>query len=159
MTGRRRPFPVPERHLPSDEAAELLALVREVAELELAPVAAEAEARAARLQEYPRETYRLLGKAGLLGLPYREEHGGGGQPYVVYLQVLEELARCWGSVAMGMSVHVLACHALAAAGSAQQVAAVAAGPARRRAARRLLPVGARGRLRRRRDAHAGRARR
>ena len=121
MTGRRRPFPVPERHLPSDEAVELLALVREIAEGELAPAAAEAEARAARLQEYPRDTYRLLGKAGLLGLPYPEASGGGGQPYVVYLQVLEELARCWGTIAMGVSVHVLACNALARAGSPEQV--------------------------------------
>ncbi|MFC3687661.1 acyl-CoA dehydrogenase family protein [Aquipuribacter hungaricus] len=121
MTGRRRPFPVPERRLPTDEAAELLALVREIAEGELAPVAAEAEERAARLQEYPRDTYRVLGKAGLLGLPYPEEHGGGGQPAVVHLQVLEELARCWGTVAMGVSVHVLACHALARAGTPEQV--------------------------------------
>lgn len=121
MTGRRRPFPVPERDLPSEEAVELLALVREIAEGELLPAAAEAEERADRLQEHPRETYRLLGKAGLLGLPYPEEHGGGAQPYAVYLQVLEELARCWGTVAMGVSVHVLACHALARSGTPEQV--------------------------------------
>ncbi len=121
MTGRRRPFPAPDRHLPTEEAADLLELVREIAEDELAPQAAEAEDRAARLQEYPRETYRLLGKAGLLGLPYDPEHGGGGQPYEVYLQVLEELARSWASVAMGVSVHVLACHGLATAGTPDQV--------------------------------------
>ncbi len=121
MTGRRRPFPAPARALPTDEAAELLALVRDIAEAELAPVAAEAEERAARVQEYPRDAYRLLGKAGLLGLPYDPEHGGGGQPYAVYLQVLEELARCWGTVAMGTSVHVLACHGLARAGTPEQV--------------------------------------
>jgi len=112
---------VPERHLPCDEAAELLALVREIAEAELAPVAADAEDRAARLQQYPRDAYRLLGKVGLLGLPYGADHGGGAQPYVVYLQVLEELARCWGTVAMGVSVHVLACNALAVAGTPEQV--------------------------------------
>jgi alkylation response protein AidB-like acyl-CoA dehydrogenase len=120
VTGRRRPFPVPARDLPTDEARDLLALVREIAEGELAPAAAAAEDRAARLQEYPRDAYRLLGKAGLLGLPYAEEQGGGGQPYLVYLQVLEELARCWGSVAMGTSVHVLACNALATAGTPEQ---------------------------------------
>ena len=41
------------------------------------------------------------GKAGLLGLPYPEEYGGGGQPYEVYLQVLEELAGGWAAVADG----------------------------------------------------------
>lgn len=121
MNGRRRPFPAPDRALPTEEAVELLALVRDIAEGELAPVAAEAEVRAAAAGEYPRDAYRLLGKAGLLGLPYAEEHGGGGQPYVVYLQVLEELARCWGTVAMGTSVHVLACHGLATAGTPEQV--------------------------------------
>ena len=159
MTGRRRPFPVPERHLPTDEAGELLALVREIAEGELLPVAAEAEERAARLQEYPRDAYRLLGKAGLLGLPYAEEHGGGGQPYEVYLQVLEELARSWGTVAMGVSVHVLACHAPGPRRHRGAGAAVAARPARRRPARGLLPVGGGGRLRRGRHAHPRGARR
>ncbi|WP_336921233.1 acyl-CoA dehydrogenase family protein [Aquipuribacter sp. SD81] len=120
MTGRRRPFPAPARVLPYEEAGDLLDLVRDIGENELAPQAAAAEERAATSHEYPREAYRLLGKAGLLGLPYPEEVGGGGQPYAVYLQVLEELARSWGSVAMGVSVHVLACHALATAGTEEQ---------------------------------------
>ena len=36
-----------------------------------------------------------------LGLPYPEEFGGGGQPYEVYLQVLEELGSRWAAVAVG----------------------------------------------------------
>lgn len=121
MTGRRRPFPQVQRDLPTEESRELLSLVRELAEAELAPAATEAETRALEHGEYPREAYRLLGKAGLLGLPYPEAVGGGAQPYVVYLQVLEELARAWASVAMGVSVHVLSCHALAVGGTAEQV--------------------------------------
>ena len=42
-----------------------------------------------------------------MGLPFDEEVGGGGQPYVVYLQVVEELAIRWASVALGVSVHTL----------------------------------------------------
>jgi hypothetical protein len=105
-----------ERELPTEEARELLALVREIAGEELAPRAAEAEERG----EFPREVFRTLGKAGLLSLPYPEEYGGGDQPYTVYLQVLEELAAAWGTVALGLSVHTLACYPLATFGTAEQ---------------------------------------
>ncbi|MCL2541732.1 MAG: acyl-CoA dehydrogenase family protein [Nocardioidaceae bacterium] len=92
-----------DRLLPTDEAVELLALAREIATKELAPRVAEAEERA----EFPADAYRLLGRAGLLSLPFREEHGGGGQPYEVYLQVVEEIATAWPSVGVGTSVHAL----------------------------------------------------
>ena len=105
-----------ERQLPSAEAAALVDLVRDIAAAELGPVAAAHEESG----EFPRDVFRLLGKAGLLGLPYDEEYGGGGQPYEVYLQVLEELATAWLSVAMGVSVHVLSCFPLATAGSDEQ---------------------------------------
>ncbi|HEV7933115.1 MAG TPA: acyl-CoA dehydrogenase family protein [Actinomadura sp.] len=105
-----------DRVLPSSEAEELLALTREIATVELAPRAARAEEEA----EFPREMFRLLGRAGLLGLSYPEEQGGGGQPYEVYLQVLEELAAVWLSIAVGVSVHTLSCFPLAAYGSERQ---------------------------------------
>lgn len=105
-----------ERELPTDEAADLLALVRDVADRELAPVAAEHE----RAERFPRDAFRLLGKAGLLGLPYGEDVGGGGQPYEVYLQVVEELAMRWASVALGVSVHTLTCFPVDRYGSAEQ---------------------------------------
>jgi alkylation response protein AidB-like acyl-CoA dehydrogenase len=105
-----------ERHLPTEEATELLALTRELAREELAPRVAAAEAESS----FPREVFRTLGKAGLLGLPYPEEHGGGAQPYEVYLQVVEELATTWATVAEGVSVHTLACYPLAAFGTEEQ---------------------------------------
>ncbi|MEU4569282.1 acyl-CoA dehydrogenase family protein [Micromonospora sp. NPDC023956] len=102
-----------DRILPSDEAHDLLALATELADRELAPRAADFEARA----EFPREVLRTLGRAGLLGLPYPEEHGGAAQPYEVYLQVLEILASRWLAVAEAVSVHTLACFPVAQYGS------------------------------------------
>jgi alkylation response protein AidB-like acyl-CoA dehydrogenase len=104
------------RLLPTPEAYELLDLVRDLADRELAPVAAEHE----RAERFPREVFRVLGRAGVLGLPYPEDQGGGGQPYEVWLQVLEELGARWASVAVGVSVHALTCFPLAVYGTAEQ---------------------------------------
>ncbi|WP_114424316.1 acyl-CoA dehydrogenase family protein [Nocardioides houyundeii] len=104
------------RRLPTEEAAELLKLVRRLAAEELAPRSAEAEAS----ETFPREVFRLLGEVGVLGLPYAEEHGGGGQPYEVYLQVLEEIAAVWSSVGVGVSVHALSCFGLVSFGTEDQ---------------------------------------
>ncbi|NSC20513.1 acyl-CoA dehydrogenase [Streptomyces albus subsp. chlorinus] len=105
-----------ERELPTDEARDLLGLVRDVVRREVGPSAAEEEAAGV----FPRETFRLLSRSGLLGLPYPEEYGGGGQPYLVYLQILEELAAARLTVGLGTSVHALACHGLARFGSKEQ---------------------------------------
>ena len=105
-----------DRELPTEEAHGLLSLTRDLVEREVLPHAAEEEAEG----RFPRETMRLLGRSGLLGLPYGEEYGGGDQPYQVYLQVLEELAAGRLTVGLGVSVHTLSCHALATFGSEEQ---------------------------------------
>ncbi|MDO0928676.1 acyl-CoA dehydrogenase family protein [Streptomyces sp. TG1A-8] len=111
----RDPQPV-ERQLPTEEARDLLALVRDIAQREIAPKAAEEEDAG----RFPREVFTLLSRSGLLGLPYDSEHGGGDQPYEVYLQVLEELAAARLTVGLGVSVHTLASYALAAHGTKEQ---------------------------------------
>jgi alkylation response protein AidB-like acyl-CoA dehydrogenase len=104
------------RVLPTDEATDLLKLVRDIAARELQPRAAVAEKNDA----FDRDAFRLLGGAGLLSLPYPEEYGGGGQPYEVYLQVLEEIGAVWSSVGVGVSVHALSCFGLATYGTEEQ---------------------------------------
>ncbi|MGW0597887.1 acyl-CoA dehydrogenase [Streptomyces sp. NPDC002776] len=111
----RAPQPV-DRQLPTDEARDLISLVRDIAQREIAPKAAEEEDAG----RFPREVFSLLSEAGLLGLPYDAEYGGGDQPYEVYLQVLEELAMARLTVGLGVSVHTLACYALAAYGTKEQ---------------------------------------
>jgi alkylation response protein AidB-like acyl-CoA dehydrogenase len=105
-----------DRLLPSPEAEQVVALARELATGELAPHAARAEAE----HVFPRATFARLGYLGLLGMPYDEAYGGGGLPYEVYLQVLEELAGAWASVAVGVSVHVMSCYPLATFGTDRQ---------------------------------------
>ena len=95
---------------------ELLDLTRELADKELRPAVDAAE----RTGTFPREVFRLLGRSGLLGLPYPERWGGGDQPYEVYLEVVEELARAWLAVGLGVSVHTLTCFPLATAGTPEQ---------------------------------------
>ncbi|MEU6217945.1 acyl-CoA dehydrogenase family protein [Streptomyces sp. NPDC047022] len=113
----RAPQPV-DRQLPTDEARDLISLVRDIAQNEIAPKAAEEEDAG----HFPRDVFRLLSESGLLGLPYDSDYGGGDQPYEVYLQVLEELAAARLTVGLGVSVHTLACHALAHYGTKQQQA-------------------------------------
>ncbi|MEJ8655939.1 acyl-CoA dehydrogenase family protein [Streptomyces sp. MS1.AVA.4] len=111
----RAPQPV-DRILPTEEARDLITLVREIVQREIAPRAAEEEDAG----HFPRELFSLLSESGLLGLPYDSEYGGGDQPYEVYLQVLEELAAARLTVGLGVSVHSLACHALANYGTKEQ---------------------------------------
>lgn len=105
-----------DRLLPTQEAEDLLELTRDLADKELATRVEEHE----RAETFPHGLFPILGEAGLLGLPYPEEVGGGGQPYEVYLQVLEELASRWAAIAVATSVHGLSCFPLFTVGSDAQ---------------------------------------
>ncbi|PWW65690.1 acyl-CoA dehydrogenase family protein [Actinokineospora spheciospongiae] len=105
-----------DRLLPDSDAEDLLKLVREIAREELAPDAAKHE----EAGQFPREQFRLLGRSGLLGLPYAERWGGADLSYEVYLQVVEEIAAAWMSVGVGLSVHTMSCWALAQHGTDEQ---------------------------------------
>lgn len=105
-----------DRLLPSDEARALIALTRDIADKVLDPIVDEHE----KTETYPDGVFAQLGAAGLLSLPQPEEWGGGGQPYEVYLQVLEEIAARWAAVAVAVSVHSLSSHPLLAFGTDEQ---------------------------------------
>ncbi|GAA3954758.1 acyl-CoA dehydrogenase family protein [Gordonia caeni] len=105
-----------DRLLPTDEARELIALTRDIADKALDPIVDQHE----KNETYPDGVFATLGEAGLLGLPYPEEWGGGGQPYEVYLQVLEEIAARWAAIGVAVSVHGLACFPLATYGTQEQ---------------------------------------
>ena len=105
-----------DRLLPSDDAHDLIALVRNVADKVLEPIVDAHE----KAETYPEEVFGALGAAGLLSLPQPEEWGGGGQTFEVYLQVLEEIAARWAAVAVAVSVHSLSSHPLLMFGTDEQ---------------------------------------
>ena len=116
-----------ERVFPNDEGPDLIELTREICAKELRPRVDEAERAAAEGEAFPTEVFRTLGQAGLLALPHPEEHGGGGQPYETYLQVVEEIASAWMSVAVGVSVHSLTAFPVTTFGNEAQQAALLPG--------------------------------
>jgi alkylation response protein AidB-like acyl-CoA dehydrogenase len=102
----------------SDEQHALLDLVKDIARREIVPHVDEWERDAV----FPRAAFDALGKAGLLGLVYPEEYGGGAQPNSMYLLVLEELAAALLSVGLGASVQTLTIFPTYAYGNAEQKA-------------------------------------
>jgi len=105
-----------DRLLPDQDAADLIALTRDIGDKVLSPIVDEHE----RAEAYPDGVFAQLGAAGLLSLPQPEAWGGGGQPFEVYLQVLEEIAARWAAVAVAVSVHSLSCNPLLAFGTDEQ---------------------------------------
>jgi alkylation response protein AidB-like acyl-CoA dehydrogenase len=105
-----------DRLLPSQDAEDLIALTRDIADKVLDPIVDAHE----KAETYPDGVFAQLGAAGLLSLPQPEEWGGGGQPYEVYLQVLEEIAARWAAVAVAVSVHSLSSHPLLTFGADEQ---------------------------------------
>jgi alkylation response protein AidB-like acyl-CoA dehydrogenase len=87
----------------SPEQREIVGLVRAFVRDRVAPTIAGYEER----KEFPRDLFRALGDMELCGIPYDEGYGGGGQPMLTYLAVLEELATGSLSLAVGLSVHHL----------------------------------------------------
>lgn len=72
--------------------------VRRFAEQEIAPVSE----RLWEEQDFAYQVWKQAGELGFLGLPYPEEHGGGGGDWLGFTIVLEEIARVDAAVASSM---------------------------------------------------------
>ena len=88
-------FDLPEEH----EA--LRDTVRDFAEREIAPVAAELD----RTKSFPYEIVGKLGQLNLMGIPFPQEYGGGGGDTLAYALAVEELTRVDSSVAITLCAH------------------------------------------------------
>ena len=86
----------------TDEQRDIQAMVRDLAEKEFAPRAAEVD----RNHRFPRENFELLGSSDLCGLVIPEEYGGVGLDHVSYAIVVEELAKACATTSVLYSAHV-----------------------------------------------------
>jgi butyryl-CoA dehydrogenase len=85
----------------TDEQELVRETVREFAEAELAPVAAEVD----RDHRFPEEVLPKMAGMNLMGMPYPEEYGGAGTDYVSYMIALEEVARACATTSVIMTAH------------------------------------------------------
>lgn len=86
----------------SDEQKMLQKMVRDFAENEVAPTAAERDEE----ERFDREIFDKMAELGLTGIPWPEEYGGIGSDYISYVIAVEELSRSCASVGVTLSAHV-----------------------------------------------------
>src|SRR3954464_3560750 len=60
-------------------------------------------------QEFPVETFKQLGKLGMMGVLVPEEYGGAGLGYYEYMAVIEEIAKVCGSIGLSVAAHNSLC--------------------------------------------------
>ena len=86
----------------SPEHTALRRMIREVAETEIAPIAAAID----REHRVPLEEIRLLGEIGLMGVCFPQEYGGMGAGEAGYCILMEELGRVCTSTATNVGAHI-----------------------------------------------------
>jgi butyryl-CoA dehydrogenase len=85
----------------TDEQELIREAVREFAESELAPIAAELD----RDHRFPEEILPKLADLNLMGMPYPEKVGGAGADYVSYVIAIEEISKACASTGIILSAH------------------------------------------------------
>ncbi|MGA8576405.1 MAG: acyl-CoA dehydrogenase family protein [Candidatus Cybelea sp.] len=100
----------------TDEQRAIGALAAEIASREIAPHVA----RWDRDHVFPRELYKKLTAAGIMGILVPEQHGGAGADYLSYALAIEELARVDAGTAVTVSVHSMICSAICRLGTPDQ---------------------------------------
>ena len=87
---------------PSPEHVAFRKVVREFAEAEIAPHAADWD----RDHHFPVDVVRRMGDLGLFGLPFPEEYGGSGSGLLTLCLAIEEVARVDASLAITLEAGV-----------------------------------------------------
>ncbi|MBQ3281886.1 MAG: acyl-CoA dehydrogenase [Eubacterium sp.] len=80
-------------------------MVREFAETEVEPIAADVD----KEHRFPEETVKKMARYGMMGIPFPTEMGGAGGDELSYAITVEELAKCCASTAVIVSAHTSLC--------------------------------------------------
>ena len=101
----------------SEEEQDVLDMLHEFCEKEVAPKAAEVDEN----ERFPEETWHALADMGMMGIAYPEEYGGAGLSYVTYIGACEELAKYCATTSVMFSAHgSLCCWPIEAYGTEEQ---------------------------------------
>ena len=60
-------------------------------------------------QEFPLQTFKEMGKLGLMGVLIPEEYGGSGLSYFEYVTIIQEISKVCGSVGLSLAAHNSLC--------------------------------------------------
>ena len=90
---------------PTKEQEFVRKMVREFAETEVEPLAAEIDQE----HRFPTETVEKMAKYGLLGIPFPTEYEGAGGDHISYAITVEELSRVCASTGVICSAHTSLC--------------------------------------------------
>jgi butyryl-CoA dehydrogenase len=85
----------------SEEHEMIRKMVRDFAENEVAPTAAERDEE----ERFDMEIFNKMAELGLTGIPWPEEYGGIGSDYLAYCIAVEELSRVCASTGVTLSAH------------------------------------------------------
>ena len=82
-----------------------LQMIREFAEKEVKPIAAEVD----ETERFPMETVEKMAKLGIMGIPIPTEYGGAGGDNILYTMAVEELSRVCATTGVIVSAHTSLC--------------------------------------------------
>ncbi len=80
-------------------------LIRDFTENEVKPLAKQVDEE----EMFPMETFKKMGKLGMLGIPFPRELGGAGGTQVMYSLLVTELAKACASTSVVLSAHTSLC--------------------------------------------------
>ena len=89
----------------NEEEQEVLDLLKDFCEKEVAPKAAEVDEN----ERFPEETWHALAEMGMMGIAFPEEYEGAGMSYLTYIAACEEMAKHCATTSVMVSAHSSLC--------------------------------------------------